>query len=661
MSVLSEEPALNFWLDYAEREGALVEARRDNALVLLPDALRDESELPEEVTVTASPDVAREDGATLLIAGHPAVDRAAASVLADGDAGCAYLPWPASRPPTRSTLEARARELAPIEQGRIEAASEPIAAYLPLLRAGAMVSYAASLTLRFQEQEEAWVDARTGTVPSGRLLAVAAGRSRLPRPDRPARALEAELSTAIPAVHAELERRAGARQASLALHARRALEAELARADAYYVAALESIERRRAKAPPDRIRLLDAQAEATEAERARRRREIEDEHQPRHELRPFRLHLVHVPAYVLAVDIRRGRQAFRCELAWVPGAEEFAPVRCPACGANEPLTATRERLGCRACSGPGSSGRVAAALVPAPGAPARRDTPPDTPPEPPPAAPGPADGRAAAGGANRKRSSRTPPTRQRRAASSPAQLPSLGFGHAKRLGDKLAVAFWQCVADGDRWPRQKSARDSPLRALYRLYGSAGPLHAIGALGSEDPEGLVAWTLPPRPERPVLTVGNLKVQGRSYPYALSWWLAAGKPVVGEIAPAPDPLALPPSGGDTADIARRLGVGAPTPMLELDPVALRLWRVELERSGLPFAIRCLAAWWRIQPKFDGDGTFPDAAVAAAVAAALARHARSRRASNLSGTIYGAEAAIVALLEASVHKHLDPGRGW
>jgi hypothetical protein len=42
--------------------------------------------------------------------------------------------------------------------------------------------------------------------------------------------------------------------------------------------------------------MLEAQAEATRAERARRRREIEEEYEPRHEIRPFRLHLVHVPA-----------------------------------------------------------------------------------------------------------------------------------------------------------------------------------------------------------------------------------------------------------------------------------------------------------------------------------------------------------------------------
>jgi hypothetical protein len=182
MTAITHEPALSFWLDYAEYEGALVEDQGDHALVLLPEPMQRLSELPEEASVTANPDIAREDGAVLLIAGHPAVERAAGMVLAGGDTGNAFAPWPASRPPTRSTLEARARQLVGIEHGRIDAAGEPIPAYLPLLRVGAMVSYAASLTLRFHEQEEAWVDARTGSVASERMAATVRDRGFLPPP-----------------------------------------------------------------------------------------------------------------------------------------------------------------------------------------------------------------------------------------------------------------------------------------------------------------------------------------------------------------------------------------------------------------------------------------------------------------------------------------------
>jgi hypothetical protein len=367
-TAVNDEPALRFWLDYAEREGALVEHRGDHALVLLPAALQRESGLPEEVTVTADPDLAREDDAALLIAGHPALEHAAGAVLAQGDTGSAYLPWPASRPPSRSLLESRARELVSIEHGRIDASGEPIAAYLPLLRVGAMVSYAASLTLRFQEQEEVWVDARTGLASSQRALAMVRERGHLPRPDGPGSTLAPDLSLATASAHEQLEQRAITRERLLAAHARRALATELARADAYYEAALESVARRRARAAADRARLLDAQAEATRSERDRRRNEIEDEYRPRHEIRPFRLHLLHLPAFVLPVDVRRGSRTFPFQLSWTPSAGEFAPVRCPACGAAEPLVAARDRLGCRECTAsvaaPSASTRAAAASAP---------------------------------------------------------------------------------------------------------------------------------------------------------------------------------------------------------------------------------------------------------------------------------------------------------
>lgn len=346
---LRDEPALSFWLSYAERQGALVEPARDSALVLLPAPLQAECELPEEVTVTASPDVAREDGASLLIAGHPAVERAAASVLAAGDSGRGYLPWPRSRPPSRADLVARARELLAVEHGRVDGAGEPIAAYLPLLRVAAMVNHAASLTLRFQEQEEVVLDATTRLPPGERLRrAIGAGRW-LPERDGSARLLTANLPAAVAAAHALIERRAVERGKALATQAQRVMLAELARADAYYDQALASIERRRTTAAPDRARLLDAQEQATHAERRRRRREIEDEYRPRHEIQPFRLQLIYAPAFVLPVDVRRGSSSFGFQLTWILGAGAFTATRCPACGATEPLVATRERLGCRGC------------------------------------------------------------------------------------------------------------------------------------------------------------------------------------------------------------------------------------------------------------------------------------------------------------------------
>jgi hypothetical protein len=642
-----DEPALSFWLDYAEREGALVEDHGDHALVLLTDQLREQSELPEEVTVTSHPDIAREDGTVLLVAGHPAVERAAGSVLAEGDTGSAYLPWPASRPPSRALLESRAREQVPIEHGRIDAAGEPIAAYLPLLRVGAMVSYAASLTLRFQEQEEAWVDARTGLVPGERLLAGARERAFLARPDGHGRALAADLSLAIPAAHEQLERRTAAREASLVVHARRALHSELARADAYYEATLESIARRRATAPPDRARLLDAQTEATRAERVRRRREIEDEYRPRHEIRPFRLHLVHLPAFVLPVDVRRGSQTFRFELAWLAAAGEYVPVRCPECGAPEPLVVTRQRLGCRACTA-GTPDRRPAAPV------AIVDRPPDPPP-----------GRAPVN----EPAHRDRPRPRAAAAARPPGVATGDRSHAsrstrdetERMGNKLAFTFWQCVAGADRWPRQKAVRDSPLRAVYRLYGNSGPQCAIGVPRGHHVEELTASTYPTEPGAPELTLGSVSAHGESYRYAITWSVQMGKPVVGEVMPAPHPLALPSMRGAEAELARRLTEGAPDPTVELDAVATALWSTELRHSGLPFAVRCLATWWRIQIK--ADPSSPSAAVAAAIAVAVGRAAGMRRSRPATAAAYNTDLTLVKSVEHGLTAELclDRARGW
>jgi len=691
---VTEEPALSFWLHYASREGALVEEGIDQSLLLLPASLQEASELPEELVVTSDPDIAREDGAVLLIAGHPAIDRAAAAVLAEGDTGQAYLPWPGSRPPGRSALEARARKLVPVEHGRIDAAGELVAAYVPLLRVGAMVSYAASLALRFQEQEEAWVDARTGIAASDRPLAGSRGCPLLPEPDGHQRVMPADIPLALPAAHEQLERRAAARQASLAVHARRALESELMQADAYYQEALESIERRRATAAPDRIRLLDSQADATRSERDRRHREIEDEFQPRHEIRPFRLHLVYVPAYLLPVDVRRGSRTFPFTLTWLTVADEFAGVRCPACGAHERLIANRDRLGCDSCTPRVSAGRTASVTPQSSAAPTPRDaTPADREYRGAPedgAADRPLGEATISSGARAEASSgedvarrtgsagrrpapsprprgRTDPTSPRSAKRRSRRSVDQSAGRSanqsggERTGNNLALAFWQGIAGGNRWPRSKAARDSPLRALYRLYGDAGPLCAIGIPGHQSPTEVTASTYPTQPGFPQLTIGTVIAGGEGYRYSLTWWLEAGKTIVGEITPAPDPLALPPAYGRTLEASARLRESAPAPTVELDCVSSALWRVELGRFGLAFAVRCLATWWRVQK--GADPAESPAVVAAAVSGAVARAAQMRRSRAEAAVLYGTDAALVERAAQALKGDLcfDRARGW
>ncbi len=679
MPALIDEPALSFWLRYAEHEGALVEQRGDHAFVLLSEPLQDQSEFPDEIVVTAEPDIAREDGAVLLIAGHPAIERAAAAVLAAGDVGAAYVPWPASRPPSRSTLESRAREQVAVDHGRIDAAGEPIASYLPLLRVGATVGYAASLTLRFQELEEIWTDGRTGTPLAKRLEAALEGRALRQRPDGSARVLPADLAVAVAGAHEGLNKRAAARERALATHAARALDVELARAEAYYAAALDTLARRRANAPPDRARLLDDRAASTRAERDRRRREIEDEYRPRHEIRPFRLHLVHVPAFSLAVDVRRGQRAFPFELTWIPLAGEFAQPRCPACGAGAPLVAGRDRLGCAGCAGgAGSStaGVRAAASARATVVDAGSPEPEGASARPGPAVqarsgdagdpPAPVRSRAGSAPASRAAGPRASPSRAQPAAGrrATARLPDRGASSRagiERIGDKLAFAFWQCVANRERWPRQKAARDSPLRAVYRLYGAAGPQLAIGIPAGAQVDGMIASTYPGRDGVPEQTLGTVTAGGRRYPYAILWELQGGKPLVGEVMPAPSPLELPAARGPWSAGAASLRDAAPAPTVALDPVAATLWDTELAPCGLPFVIRCLATWWRVAVQAD-PGSAPEA-LAAAVALAVVRAAGKRRSRAETAAIYRADLLAVEGAEQALGAglRLDRPRGW
>lgn len=126
----------------------------------------------------------------------------------------------------------------------------------------------------------------------------------------------------------------------------------MAAADAYYRDALMSVDRRRATATSERGAVLDAQREAIDVERSRRLAEIEATFTARHELRPFRAHLVFVPALQVPVDVRRGSRVYPFTLTWHLGAGAFAGLRCPHCRATEPLVAGRHHLGCRACLPP---------------------------------------------------------------------------------------------------------------------------------------------------------------------------------------------------------------------------------------------------------------------------------------------------------------------
>lgn len=85
-------------------EGGLHEPAGDATYVVLPPALSDRYRLPEELQVTADPDIARDDGVTLLALGHPVLSDDAERTLATVDAGTLVLARPASAPPSPDVL-----------------------------------------------------------------------------------------------------------------------------------------------------------------------------------------------------------------------------------------------------------------------------------------------------------------------------------------------------------------------------------------------------------------------------------------------------------------------------------------------------------------------------------------------------------------------------
>jgi hypothetical protein len=345
--VIRADGGLRFWLDYVDWSEGLWEGAGDVALVVLPPRLAAEFALPDEVQVTGDPDVAREDGATFLAAGHPAVIRAAEAALESGDVGVVTLARPRSLPPLAAALQEKARERFPVDHGRIDAVGEPRPGVRGVLRAGAVVNYAVSTEDRFQERVECWVDLPTGLALPDRVSArLASGvvATQVARCDS-----LGELGAGVARVYQTLEAAALGRRQVLAAQATKAHDTERRRAEEYYDASLASLEQRRASAPPDRQELLAARADSTREERARRLAEIAEKFQARHEIRPYRLHLVQVPVLRQAVDVRRGARRYPMVLDWLLPAGEFAGIRCPNCGGQAGLVAAKTVLGCALC------------------------------------------------------------------------------------------------------------------------------------------------------------------------------------------------------------------------------------------------------------------------------------------------------------------------
>lgn len=600
-----------FWLRYVESRGGLWERSGDRALVMIPPQLQHRLGLPEEFAVTEHPDVAREDHATLLGAGHPLLAAAAEDVLSADDAGVLTLAVPASQPPDANRLLEKARDQFPVDHGRIDASGPPERSLRQALRVGALVTYTASADEQFLERAECWVD-----VPSRHELPQEAVKrmrrfiSEVPGTSNRAPALQ-KVPAALLEAHLLLEQAASSRCQELAGGSvSAAAGAELARARTYYTEALSSLARRQANAAPDRRALLAARADSVRAEQERRLAEIEEKHASRHEIRPYRLHLLQVPAVRLPVDVLRGSRRFPMVLDWLLPAGMFAPVRCPGCGAStarSPLVAAKTQLGCASClSGPAPAPAApppAASATPPPAAAPPRPTPDQAShPAPPPTGARPAAARhrpAAAAARHPPAPAATATTRHRPAPAAKARPPdpqALG-----KVGDKLAMEFWSVSRQGNlRALRRQCAADSPAAAAIRLYGTSGPAVSVGLAASENPESLTSVTSQSPGDGLAGTSGYLQTGHAQYTYLLRWH--PDTRLVAEVLPFGSWVSarLPSPRWLFTPAAARMFEGLAEPDTDLDPVAIRLWRRSLPQHGLPLTLRCLAAWWRI-----GDG--------------------------------------------------------
>ncbi len=628
------DPALRFWRHYAERQGALAEEEGAQTLMVLPASLQQRFGLNETIAITSDPALAREEGALLLIAGHPLLDEAAGEVLEEGDGGHLWLAWPSGPLPTAVSLREQARNAMGVDHGRIDLGGIPVPRYVPILRVGARATY--SLHEQFHEQDEVWVDAVSGLPLPAPLLRRLIGLPTLEgRP--PHLALEAELTKALEGAHHELVERTSRRTAELARQVMRFREDEQSLAEAYYKTALESIDQRRQGAAADRQRLLDAQAEATRAEWARRQQEIQQKFEPRWELSPFRLHLIWLPAMVLPVVIHRGQRSFPLPLVWWLQLDAFAPVACPSCGALAPLVAARDRLACRICR---PNPEPAPAPTPKRASGSSKERPAAQEPEVAQPSPGPdrqlpgglsGEGLLASALAELRRQAREEEVRRQRII---------------RIGDKLGFSFWQAVVANDPWPRKRAGQDTPLRVAYRLLGADAPLRVLGMPPGAVPYRSSSGTFDPEPGLSYCTDGLILTRAGDFPFSLHWRMVAGKPVVEEVLPV---LGATDSrismNSITAASARELFRAVPQLRADLDPVAELLWTLELPRSGLPLVLRCLASWSRLQGQSLPDA--PSPVMAAALVAIVARRAGLNLTREGAASAYSADPQQVSAL--------------
>src|SRR5260370_27776956 len=92
-------------------------------------------------------------------------------------------------------------------------------------------------------------------------------------------------------------------------------------------------------APADRRAVVEQRLHSTREEEARRLAEIAEKYEARHVIRPYRLHVMLVPALRVPADVRRGDRRYSMWFDRLLPARAHAPARRPSPAGDAPLAA----------------------------------------------------------------------------------------------------------------------------------------------------------------------------------------------------------------------------------------------------------------------------------------------------------------------------------
>lgn len=630
----SIDSGVSFWLHYVADAGGVWEQSGDTVLSLLPEELQKRHAQPEELAVTADPDAAREDGATLLSAGHPLLIGAAEYVLSTGDCGALRLASTGAKQPSPEQLLDHARGQFAADHGRIDLIGGPRPAVRQLLRVGALITYALSIDDQFQEQIECWIDVATHLPLAGPVVGELRNRIAGQDPDRAQQTAELDnLVPALAAAHELLEQLADDREHELAPDVTQRHLAERQRVETYYGDALESLRRRLQTAVPERAATLNARLTSTGVERERRVAEIDDKFRPKRTALPFRLQLVGVPVLRIDVDVRRGDRRYPWAFDWHPAARAFFAERCPHCRGTAVLVAGKDRLGCRDCLSKPAAQPITQPMphpssTPRSGVCNLRAVPEQS--------AGPIGGTpgTAHNGPAPKRGNETSdlyPVLDIGVGYVPAavrRVPTLSAAKIQSLGSKVVINLWELTQNSDRRVQRILAPDSPAATAVRLFGPGAARIVVDLDPNLQLESVSTSVGRQVPESGVFLVDGDVGRGRvRHPFQIVWTQVDGQPRICEFTRFAG--AWWPRQPDSRWCRRRdaglfdLSEPVHPARIELDPVSLVIYRRGAATYGLPIALRALTAWWRIEDSpGPRPGENPDALAAAILRAVLYR---------------------------------------